>query len=251
MRIEPRRIATGLVLAGAAGALFFLPALAFIGDTFVSHDVPAQTHVPALIGNAIWARANGGAATTLQPLNPFTVGRMAGCHVLAEVRNSERAAADAAHDDCMTLLPGIEAVGYLSSVHLRSEGVWQDPRVPFAQIATMTRTTGTWTREQLLDTLAERGEFAPGFIGVEQAALGFFKRSPADLTVAQAALIAALLGNQRLDPWCQPAAAALSRRRVLERMRKNGVIDDATFEDANRSELGLIDPPPSHTPCKP
>ena len=34
----------------------------------------------------------------------------------------------------MWLLPGVQAVGYLSTVHMRSEGVWQDARVPFVQI---------------------------------------------------------------------------------------------------------------------
>ena len=61
----------------------------------------------------------------------------------------------------------MQAIGYLASVHMRGEGIWQDPRVPFVQIALMTKLSNTWTRAELLDTLAERGEFPLGFIGAD------------------------------------------------------------------------------------
>ena len=59
---------------------------------------PATTHVPPLLGEAIWARALGGQATELQPVNPFTIGRMASCHLLAE-RFEDQAERDAQHED--------------------------------------------------------------------------------------------------------------------------------------------------------
>jgi membrane peptidoglycan carboxypeptidase len=132
---------------------------------------------------------------------------------------------------------------------MQGEGVWQDPRVPFVSIATITRVTGTWTKAELIDTLAARAEFTSHFIGADNAARGLFGRLPADLTVAQTALVAGLLGDRHLDPWCAPEAATRSRRRILERMRDDGVIDDATYQSANVTELGLTTPPPSHQPC--
>ena len=150
----------------------------------------------------------------------------------------------------MKLMPAVEAVGYLSTVHMRSEGVWQDPRVPFVQIATMTKLSGTWTRAELLDTLAERGEFGPVFQGAEAAARGYFGIAEDQLTLSQAAMLAGLMGNRRIDPWCSPAAIADRRRKVLELMRDNLDIDDAAFEAASRSDLGLVDPPSAHPPCK-
>jgi hypothetical protein len=52
------------------------------------------------------------------------------------------------------------------------------------------------------------------------------------------------------DPWCGPVSTVTRLRRpVLEKMRRNGVIDDAAFEAADRSELGLVEPPPAHQPC--
>ena len=83
MQIEPRRAVIGLLIAGAAGAFLFLPAITFVGTTFVPVPTPATTHIAPLLGEAIWARALGGRATELQPVNPFTIARMASCHLIA------------------------------------------------------------------------------------------------------------------------------------------------------------------------
>jgi len=247
---KPRTIITTLGVVGVAGAFFMLPALSFIGTMLLpSQPTPAATHTAPVLGDALWARALGGRATELQPMNPFTIGRMVSCHALAE-RFDTRTERDKAHDECMKLMPAIEGVGYLSSVHMRGEGVWQDPRVPFVQIALMTKLSGTWSRAELVDTLAERGEFGPLFQGAEAASRGHFGRSATELTLPQAAMLAGLMGTRRIDPWCDPAATADLRRKVLERMRDNLAIDDEAFESANRSELGLVDPPNTHPPCK-
>ena len=147
MRLEPRPILIGLAIAGMTGAVLFLPAISFIGTMLLPNQpVPAIQRVPQLLADAIWARTNGGRATELQPLNPFTIGRAAACHILAE--RFEPAQRRAQHEECMKLLPGVQAVGYLSTVHMKSQGVWQDARVPFVQIATMTRITSKWTRAE-------------------------------------------------------------------------------------------------------
>lgn len=248
MWFEPRRILPGLAIVGVAGATLLLPAISFVGTMLApSQPVPSTMPVPPLIAEAIWARANGGSATQLQPLNPFTIARAATCHAFAEL--DQPANRETEHDECMKLLPAVEAVGYLSTVHMRSEGVWQDPRVPFVQIATMTRITGTWTKAQLLNTLASRGEFGSGFIGAEAASTGYFGRPADQLNRAQAAMIGAFAGNRRVDPWCDPAAAAGLRRQVLQRMRDDGVIDEAAYLSANASDLGLTAPPVPHQPC--
>jgi hypothetical protein len=250
VRFDLRQAVVALCLAGAAGAMLFLPAVFWIGNLLApSHPVPSTTHVPPLLGEALWARANGGRATALQPLNPITIGRMLGCHVLAE-RIDDPSERDREHDECKTLLPAVEAVGYLATVHMRGEGVWQDPRVPFVQMATIARVTSRWTKAELVDTLAARGEFTAAFIGAEHAARGLFGRSPADLTVPQAALVAAVLGNRRADPWCEAAAAATMRNRILERMRNNGAIDEAALQAALASALGLGPPLPNRPGCR-
>ena len=67
---------------------------------------------------------------------------------------------------------------------MRSEGVWQDPRVPFVPDRDHDPHHATWTKAQLLDTLAARGEFGSGFIGAEAAAAGYFGRAVDQLTLA-------------------------------------------------------------------
>jgi hypothetical protein len=249
VRVDRRTLLCGLLFAAVAGAFLLLPALSLVVSMLTPTELePATVHVPPLLGEAIWARGLGGRATELQPINPFTIGRMASCHLLAE-RLDDQTERDAQHDQCFTLIPGVQAIAYLASVHMRGDGVWQDPRVPFVQIAMMTRLSNTWTRAELLDTLAARGEFPLGFIGVDNAARGYFGRPAAELALPQAALLGALIGERRLDPWCNPERAAALRRRVLMRMRDNLVIDDAALEIANRTELGLTAPPVNHRPC--
>lgn len=249
MRPEPRRVLTGLVLLGLAGGLMALPTVMWIGDFLLQSRVaPAATPVPPLMADAIWARANGGRATELQPLNPFTLGRMMACHALAERHDEPRRAQE--HELCMQLIPGLEGIGYLANLHLQGEGVWEDVRVPFAQLATMGRVTSSWTKAELVNTLAARAAFTQGFIGLENASRGYFGKASAELTLPQAALLAAFLGDRaHADPWCHPGGAADLRRRILERMRDNGAIDDAALDAANRAELGLAPAPPQHKPC--
>lgn len=250
MRFDLRQGLVGLCIAGAAGAILFVPAVFWIGNLLTpSHPVPSTTHVPPLLGEAIWARANGGRATALQPLNPIAIGRMVGCHVLAE-RIDDPSERDREHDECMTLLPAVEAVGYLATVHMRGEGVWQDPRVPFVQMATIARVTSRWTKAELVDTIAARGEFTASFIGAEHAARGLFGRSSADLTVPQAAMIVAFVGDRGTDPWCHPEAAGEMRNRVLAHMRDNLAIDDDTFEAAAAAPLDLVTLPGNRPACK-
>jgi membrane peptidoglycan carboxypeptidase len=107
-----------------------------------------------------------------------------------------------------------------------------------------------WSRAQLLDALAERGEFTIGFRGVEQASRGLFNKPAAEVNVAEAAVLGALLSQGHLDPWCGPGRTAELRRKILEKMRDNGAIDDAAFEAANAAPLGLADPPPNRKPCE-
>lgn len=249
MRFDKRTAFSAIFIAGAAAAVLLLPAIATVGNLLSpNHPIPASAHVAPLLGEAIWARANGGRNTELQPINPFTVGRTLSCLILAE-RLAPSPERDARQDECLTNLPAIEAIGYLSTVQMRADGVWQDPRVPFVQIAHMNRLTSSWSKSQLLDTLAERGEFTLGIKGAEHAARTFYGTAVPELTLAQAAAVAALLGDTRFDPWCAEDRALQRRHRVLGRMRANDAIDQASFDAADQSPLGLIDPPSTHQPC--
>lgn len=246
---QPRQIIFSVLIAGVAGGLLFLPAISFVGSMLAPTE-PAlpTTHVPTLVGDALWAEFAGGRANELQPINPFSLGRMLSCQVLAE-RFRDREQHQAEHEECMKLLPAVEAINEVSMSHLRDVGVDNSPRVPFVGFATMMNVASKWSRTELIDALGERGEWSFGFHGVEQAALGFFNRSASELDLPQAALLAALHRDRHLDPWCFPTHTADDRHRTLQRMRQNEAIDDAAFQSADVAPLGLAGAPPGHKPC--
>ena len=250
MRLSERRILVGLFVAGVVGAILFMPAVYFLGLWLAPpRPVPVTTHVPLLLSDAIWARADGGRATELRAINPISFVQMRVCRYRAAatddpvLRGQRRA-------ECMKLLPAIQAADYLSGVHMRDEhadsGGFREGISQFATAAWLTR---SWTKAELVDTLAARGEFGSLWRGADAAARGYFAREAAELTLPQAALLAGLLGDRRTDPWCDVEAAASIRHRILERMRDNLAIDEASFGAADREPLDLGPLPAGHHPC--
>lgn len=76
--------------------------------------------------------------------------------------------------------------------------------------------------------------------GAECAAQALFDKPAAALSVAEAALLAALPRRPgQLDPWAAPAAARAARDRVLRRMHSLGWLDAAGLERALEQPLGL------------
>lgn len=211
--------------------------------------VPATSQVSPLIGAAIWARAEGGSATELRPINPINMGQFVLCQERTQ-RERDETLRRASRAQCATYLPALPAMEYLSDLHLRDAGLEKAPfRRGHARLVTTIWLTRSWTKAELVATLAERGEFGAAYRGVEAAAQGYFGRAAAQLTVPQAATLAGLLGNRRTDPWCDAASTALLRHRVLEAMRDNGAIDEPAFDAADVTELSLR-APPAHHQCK-
>lgn len=247
-----RRILIGLGTAAFIGLPLLVAGYFSLGLIFAPPwPVPATGPVPAVVADALWARANGGPGGAVKPLSPVTVGQLAACILLAEQEDDpvEQAARQA---DCRRQhVPAIAALNYLADLHLRGANLAEPGfRRGHAMFVTTIWLARSWTREQLIPTLADRGEFGMGLRGLDAAAQGYFGRAPALLTLPQAALVAAFIGGQGPDPWCDAAEAAVRRHRVLEGMRDNGAIDDAAFETADRSELGLSAAPAGHNGCE-
>ena len=251
MRREERRTLTVVLTGGAVAALVpivFVTVLVTVGIS-AAPELPAPPTAPAppLIRDALWARAEGGRAQQLRPIGPLTAVQMAACVVTAPGENdNQRIAA------CRHVMPALPALEYLSKVFLLDHGVDRNSfRGGAAAMVTTVRLTRSWTRDQLLSTLAERADLGYGWRGIDAAARGFFGRPAAALTLPQAALIASRVGDPgHTDPWCEPDAAARMRNRVLERMRDNGVIADADWQTAALAPLGLAAPPEGRPPCR-
>lgn len=249
MRLEERRtlkvvwVVGGL---GVVGAVLFFPSLYVFGLWLAPpRPVPEATHAPPLLREALWARANGDPSTELRPVNPIAIVQHVACTELAENGDTPNGRAERLAD-CRKHLPAIQGVEYLAGVHMRDHHFEPSVLTGIRRVATAVWMTRSWTREQFLDTLAKRSEFGPGWRGVEAASRGYFDRAAAQLTLPQAAMLAAFVGDRGTDPWCDPAAAAAMRGRILQRMHDNLVIDGAALDAANASELRLAPPPPAH-----
>ena len=88
--------------------------------------------------------------------------------------------------------------------------------------------------------LGQRGSF--GIHGVAQAAQIFFGKDLKNLTVAEAALIAALIRSPNSsNPFHHPKAALGRRNVVIEQMRKTGLLTEAEAANEKRAPLGLVE----------
>jgi len=248
-----RRVLIGLAVAGLVGMPLLIAGYFSLGLIFAPPwPVPATgRHVTPLIADALWARANGGANTEINPLAPANLAQLAVCIAQAE-REDPGPLRDDAQAECRRrYAPAFEAVEYVSELHLRAAG-FERPgfRKGHAKFVTTIWLMRSWTWADLLATLVEHGEFGMGFRGIERAAHGYFGRTVEQLTLPQAAMIAALVGDRAPDPWCDAASAATRRHRVLSRMYDNHAISEEAFSAADRSELGLSAPPAGHDGCE-
>jgi penicillin-binding protein 1C len=89
------------------------------------------------------------------------------------------------------------------------------------------------SKEEILSQYLNRAPFASNFVGIESAAQGWFGKSPKDLNLAEASLLAGLLQSPtRFRPDRHSEAAKKRRTYVLERMEKLGVITASMRRDA-------------------
>ena len=247
MRLEERRTIVFVMVAGVIGAVLFMPAVYFLGLWLAPpRPLPETAPAPALVREALWARADGGQATELRPINPVNFVQHRVCRALAARQDDPQLRVER-RAECLKQLPAIQGVDYLSGLHMRDHQLEaQSFRMGISQFATAVWLTRSWTKDSLLDTLAARGEFGAGWRGVDAASRGYFARSAAELTLPQAAALAALVGDRGTDPWCETDAATGMRNRILDRMRENGVIDEPAWQAARSAPFELAAAPPAH-----
>jgi len=252
VRLNERRTLIGLFIAGVAGAILFPFAIYFIGLAVApAPPTPATTPVPPLLADAIWARAEGGTATRLTPVTHLSMARFAACVAIEDFYDT--APGDAQRvTACREYMPALQGVEYLAGLQMRDAGLKTSFGEGLGRFSTLVWVTHSWTKAEFLNTVAERGEFGTAVRGAETASHHYFGRAATELTLPQAALLAAFIGDRTsdFDPWCGPAGAVALRARVLQRMRDNLSIDDAELKAANTSGLELGPPPAGHRPCR-
>ena len=90
-----------------------------------------------------------------------------------------------------------------------------------------------YSKSQILEEYLNTVYFGEGYYGVEAAARGYFGKPAADLAVAEAALLAALVRSPSNDAPCTAPKRAIARRNlVLRLMRQQGKITDGDLQAA-------------------
>ena len=202
----------------------------FVWGSWVAgpRPVPETRPAPPFLGAAIWARAEGGTATELRPINPVNVAQLVTCMALADGDNDNQRMTE-----CREVLPALRGVEYLANLHVTDQGIERASfRGGAGSFATLLWMTRSWTRDDFLNTMAARADFGFGWRGVDAAARGFFGRPAGELTLPEAAMIASRLAALEVDPWCDPQGAAARRDITLRQMHDNGAIDEASLQEA-------------------
>ena len=253
MRREERRLGKWALVAGSIAGLIPVLYLSFllVWGTWVAgpRPVPEARPAPALLKDALWARADGGTATELRPINPITIAQHVTCTELAGWDDDPKAR-DSRRRECRKYLPALAAMEYLASLHLQDQQVARASfRGGAGSMATTVWLSRSWTPEDLLNTLAARADFGFGWRGAEAAAQGYFGKSADRLALHEAAMIAAFIAETYIDPWCWPGRATELRNRILTRMRENAAIDEPSYQQALAAPLGVIPQPGDRPPC--
>ncbi len=103
----------------------------------------------------------------------------------------------------------------------------------FKEILVALQLESMFSKEQILEAYCNLIYFGGTAYGIEDAAQQFFGKAAADLTLAESALLAGIINSpQALNPFSHPEAARRRQAVVLQRMKRRGLIDEATYAQA-------------------
>ena len=113
----------------------------------------------------------------------------------------------------------------------------------FLESITALRIEQAWSKAEILAAYLNRLDFGNLNVGLASAADYYFGKPVADLSDAEAALLAGLPKNpRRLNPHVALAAARCRQETVLRRLRENGWLDASRYECALAEPLRLRPP---------
>jgi penicillin-binding protein 1A len=102
-----------------------------------------------------------------------------------------------------------------------------------------------FSKQDILYLYLNQIYFGEGAYGIGEAAHTYFGKDVGDLTISEGAQLAGLpKAPTRYSPRRNPDQAEKRRRYVLERMKTDGFLDEATYESALAEPLTLASPEP-------
>jgi penicillin-binding protein 1A len=110
------------------------------------------------------------------------------------------------------------------------------------EIVLARRIESEFEKDEILELYFNKVYFGGGFYGAEAASMGYFGKSAADLSVAEAALLAGLVKSPSAYAPTNYLKRAVTRRNVvLGAMLDSGVIDKAIYQSALKEPVHLED----------
>lgn len=95
------------------------------------------------------------------------------------------------------------------------------------------RIEATYDKETILTCYINRVFWGHTFLGLKQAAYGYFSKQPRDLTISESALLAGIVCSpNEFSPYRSPSAAKIQRDKVLKLMVEHGYITRNEYESA-------------------
>lgn len=113
-------------------------------------------------------------------------------------------------------------------------------RGKLGEMAMAVRIEMSLSKRQILEQYVNRAPFADGIRGIGTASRWFFDKPPRELSIAEAATLAALPRGPHYYSLTKRPERVLARRdRILERMRRAGMIDAEAYARAKAEPLTL------------
>ena len=101
----------------------------------------------------------------------------------------------------------------------------------------------TWSKDDLLRMYLDDGYYGHGFYGLTAASEGYFAAQPADLSWAQATLLAGLFqAPTAYDPFLYPDLAKARQQHVLNRLVSVGTLSQSDADEIAAADWGLVAP---------
>ena len=105
------------------------------------------------------------------------------------------------------------------------------------------RATNTYTKEQILEWYLNTNFYGNLAYGIEAAARVYFDKTAAQLTLPEAAMLAAIPQSPALNPLDNPVAAKERQELVLDAMAREGAITSEEAAAAKLAPLQLVEGP--------
>lgn len=108
----------------------------------------------------------------------------------------------------------------------------------FTEMALARRIESTYDKETIIKCYLNRVFWGHTFLGLKQAAYGYFDKLPRDLTVGEAAMLAGIICSpNQFSPYRNFSSALVQRNKVLKLMYEHGKITRNEYEYALKEKL--------------